>query len=155
MTIDKRRLPLAHKPPKLIATSDQTEHPIGRSPQMCTSDDPAAPAATSPEIAIGAEDFELEEVTCQELIASGTQDNGVVTVGNCTFAFVCTKQWSQLAVDPVDENKRFCNVCKKPVFRCKTTEEFARRGRSGECIAIEVVENHEPKLELLGLPILR
>lgn len=78
--------------------------------------------------------------------------SSVVTVGNCSFALICSKKWSELKADAVHPDRRFCETCKKQVHWCKTSEEFARRGRAGECVAIEGVETHEPAHELLGVP---
>ena len=49
-------------------------------------------------------------------------------------------------------DRRFCEMCRKQVHWRKTSEEFARRGPAGECVAIESVETHEPEHELLGVP---
>lgn len=72
-------------------------------------------------------------------------------VGNCSFAFVCSKKWADLRVDAADSDKRFCETCKTDVHRCYTTDEFARRGRAGECVAIAFIEDHKPS-EIMGLP---
>ncbi len=73
-------------------------------------------------------------------------------VGNCSFSFVCTKRWADLTEVTGQTDRRFCNTCKKDVHLCRTQEEFAARGRAGECVAIRNVEGHEAAsdLELLG-----
>jgi hypothetical protein len=89
-----------------------------------------------------------------------------VYVGNCAFAFVCTKRWAELTKKADDSDTRFCDACKKDVHLCQTSEEFAARGRAGECVAIQNVDGHdnvgdlkllrelfpEDSDEILGLP---
>jgi hypothetical protein len=100
---------------------------------------------------IAAEPDSGDAVDAIEVKARAPYDN-VVTINNCTFAFVCKKKWSQLLVDPSDENRRTCNVCNKYVYWCKTSDEFARRGIEGECVAINIGDQHQPEKELLGVP---
>ena len=44
-------------------------------------------------------------------------------IENCPqFAFQCPKQWSELALTPV-EGERFCGACERPVYYCATIDE--------------------------------
>jgi hypothetical protein len=88
-------------------------------------------------------------------------------VGNCLFSFVCTKRWADLTEVTGPTDRRFCSTCKKDVYLCRTQEEFAARGRAGECVAIRDVEGHgtesdgdilsgdfpDDSKEILGRPI--
>jgi hypothetical protein len=79
-----------------------------------------------------------------------------VYVGNCAFAFVCSKRWGDLEAYASSPDKRFCGTCKKDVNRCYSTDEFARRGRAGECVAIVSLSEYSlPSIDedvIMGLP---
>lgn len=89
---------------------------------------------------------------------SADSQNPQVYVGNCAFSFVCSKKWSDLKADAISPDRRFCETCNKDVHRVYTSDEFARRGRAGECVAISSLEDHEAfsvddDLAIMGLPI--
>jgi len=71
-----------------------------------------------------------------------------VYVGNCSFSFVCTKRWADLTENTDHRDRRFCETCKKDVHLCRTSEEFATRGRAGECVAIRNVAGHDAASDL-------
>ena len=78
-----------------------------------------------------------------------------LTVGNCAMTFVCFKRWDELVEDPNSVERRFCAVCERNVYLCRSTDEFARRGRAGECVAV-ILEETSASIKfptLLGVPL--
>lgn len=62
---------------------------------------------------------------------------GRTRVVNCgSFAFRCPKRWENLT--PLKKSgERFCTVCGKTVYFCRSREEVVRRARANSCIAID------------------
>lgn len=71
-------------------------------------------------------------------------------ITNCDrkFAINCPKLWADL---PPTENVlvRFCDVCRKDVYFCRTDDELESHSRLDHCIAIY---DYELESEMLGLP---
>jgi hypothetical protein len=65
------------------------------------------------------------------------------------LSFVCPKSWSRLD-ETVDEDIRFCNVCSKNVYRCRTDEDLKRNGHLRHCIALK---SNERELMGMSLPL--
>jgi uncharacterized protein (TIGR02996 family) len=59
-------------------------------------------------------------------------------VENCEprFEFECPKRWERLSLTG-DDNVRFCETCRKPVFHCETVADAQRRAWNGQCVAID------------------
>jgi hypothetical protein len=72
-------------------------------------------------------------------------------ISNCPLKFVCSKKWSDLRPETDDSGRRFCTDCKKPVYLCRTEEDFDKRRHAGECVALAQSDEWKP-IELLGLP---
>jgi hypothetical protein len=72
-------------------------------------------------------------------------------ISNCPLKFVCSKRWSDLRAETVDSSRRFCTDCNKPVYLCRTEEDFEKRRRAGECVALTQPDQWESQ-ELLGFP---
>lgn len=52
------------------------------------------------------------------------------------FRFLCSKQWRELDKTPED-NVRFCQQCKKPVFLARDAQELSDLARQERCAAIQ------------------
>lgn len=74
-------------------------------------------------------------------------------IENCRlwFKFRCPQAWSQLARTGQLE-VRFCEVCRKNVYRCDSEEEVESHRKAGHCIVIEIDPEKEAAdgLEYIG-----
>ena len=63
--------------------------------------------------------------------------NTETPIANCAvpFRFECPRLWENL--DPTaDPDIRFCQSCRKEIYRCYTMEQVARHALAGDCIAV-------------------
>ncbi len=68
------------------------------------------------------------------------------------FSFQCSKSWSELAPIAGCKNSKFCHDCRKPVFLVKDDAAFADAIDKGLCVAIDVQDEDEGEVRVLGLP---
>jgi hypothetical protein len=68
------------------------------------------------------------------------------------FAFQCSKTWAELASISGCRNSKFCNDCRKPVFLVKDDAGFADALDKGLCVAIDVQDEDDGVIRLVGYP---
>lgn len=59
-------------------------------------------------------------------------------VMNCNFSYECHRTWRSLEKTPF-LNVRFCDECKKEVFRCTTQEQIDWASQNGFCGAVKLL----------------
>lgn len=71
-------------------------------------------------------------------------------ITNCDrrFTISCPKLWADLQTTD-NVQVRFCNVCRKDVYFCRTDNELEAHSRLNHCVAIY---DSELESEMLGLP---
>jgi len=59
-----------------------------------------------------------------------------IAINNCEYEFEykCPLEWKNLEKTE-DSQVRFCNECKKNVYRCKTNKDFDKHIQLNHCIA--------------------
>ena len=68
----------------------------------------------------------------------------------CQFRFTCAERWAGLVPIEGDSQKRFCDVCKKPVYLTSSYEELAFNISAKRCVAIFLENAVDPPLEVMG-----
>jgi uncharacterized protein (TIGR02996 family) len=69
------------------------------------------------------------------------------------FAFECPKQWDQLK--PTDKDGvRYCEMCQKNVYFCKTVRDARNHAWEGHCVAVQLgLPRSEGDLEMRGVVV--
>lgn len=76
---------------------------------------------------------------------------------NCKPEFKkrCPLKWSDIKETDV-EGIRFCRVCDRNVYECKTPEEFMKLGNEGKCVAVMSEAKHlNISVALFGEPSIK
>ena len=63
----------------------------------------------------------------------------VAMIRNCNFILECLARWEDLG--PTEqENERYCGVCQRKVFMCRTDDELRARIEQNDCVAVQLPE---------------
>ena len=72
----------------------------------------------------------------------------VAMIRSCNFILECPARWEDLG--PTEqENERYCGVCQRKVFMCRTDDELRARIEQNNCVAVQLPRFVSPTL---GVP---
>ncbi len=60
-------------------------------------------------------------------------------IQQCPLATRCHARWERLEPVQGDPAIRFCAMCERAVYLCRTEEDFSRHSALGRCVAVEVL----------------
>lgn len=69
----------------------------------------------------------------------------------CQFRFICTERWDGLTPIEGDLKKRFCTVCKTPVYLTSSYDELATNIAAQRCVAIFLPSPDEMEMATMGM----
>lgn len=68
------------------------------------------------------------------------------------FEFECPQKWSSLKTSE-SRDTRFCEVCAKNVYLCRTDSEYHAHRSKGDCVAVDVKRPGDSRpRRLAGMP---
>lgn len=73
-------------------------------------------------------------------------------IRNCVFAFKCEQKWDELKSTKVHDIK-FCMLCQREVFFCRTDQQLRESISLNRCISIEFIDQETKRYhQLTGSP---
>ena len=68
----------------------------------------------------------------------------------CQFQLLCTERWENLTPIVGDVQKRFCTLCKNPVYLTSSYAELEANIAASRCVAIFLANPEEIPMEYMG-----
>lgn len=73
------------------------------------------------------------------------EESAFSIIQNCSFKKRCSEKWSDMKV--IDDQVRWCDVCREAVYRVSTIPELVEQVRQGHCVSVDVPQGSD---NLLG-----